>query len=309
MALPVAVKVLFVFVAGVVCYGLAKASIAHGIMYHGLAVAAFVVLAFRACKIGHAERVLLKNMRVSFAAVFSVRCMLLSVPFFLLDWTVGILAVTVGSALVVCLSLYQTKYPSKNGFSMFRRLRFKLPFAAAYQWVSGYRTDIVWTMLVGVILHAIAVVHGNRNMACAMMALTVCVPGFTVYYRLQDPKSFLRIFRDSSLLVRRKCMATVLFSAVPLCWLLPVSCIVFTADIWLFVGLTAACIFVNLTMMYACYIFYPDAVLSLVMFSILLILTAVVYSVFSLPVTVCLCAAVLFACHLSAVKRLKNIPL
>lgn len=149
-ALPVVAKVLFAAIAVAVGYGLHRSELPHEASVVGWAVGVFVAVGTGVCRIGRTELALLDELGIRPVFVFVDRCLLLSVPFFLLDAWAGLLAATVGTAVTTMLSCYRLRHLSAGGGSILRRLRFGGPLAAAYVWIAGYRSGALWAGLIGV---------------------------------------------------------------------------------------------------------------------------------------------------------------
>ena len=169
-ALPVVAKVLFAAIAVALGYGLHRAELPHEATAAGWAVGVFVAVGTGVCRMGRTELALLDELGIRPAFVFVGRCLLLSVPFFLLDAWAGLWAATVGTAVTTMLSCYRLRDLFANGGTILRRLRFGGPRAAAYVWIAGYRSGALWAGLIGGALLFLALANGNADMAGVSMA-------------------------------------------------------------------------------------------------------------------------------------------
>ncbi|RRD75647.1 hypothetical protein [Tannerella forsythia] len=286
-AFPLLLRVLIVVTAGVLCYMLVKASIRTSVLHDVWTTTAFVFVGGWFCRIRPEKELLLKSLHISHLLVRLVRCLVLSIPFFFWSVLTGVWVATLGTAVVLGLAYYRSEYGKRGGAAVGRRV-FRLPFSAAYQWVSGYRTEIGWIILFALVLHAVALLHHNPDMASVMMGVAVCLPCFSAYYMRHDPKEYLCVYPNALFLMKRKTKEVLLYSLIPSVWCLSVSCVVFPSDALLFASLLLVFLYVNIVLMYAFYVCYPNILFSLMLVLMGLLVPAFVYAASPVAVVVCL---------------------
>lgn len=304
-AFPIVAKVLFIVIAVVFGYLLTKIEYVHDASYFGWTTLIFILLGMAVCRIKHTETVLLKSLHIPFSFIFLVRCVLLSIPFLLTDWSWGFLSVMAGTPFVVFFSLYRKRLGG-SGMSILHHLRFPGLFGAAYQWVSAYRTDVLWVVVIGSMLFLIALANKNPDMALAMMGFVVCYAGFSAYYIRRDSAAFLRIYKHASFMMVRKAKEAFFFSVIPLCWFLPLSGFVFPDSVLTFAGLSISLLYANMILMYSSYVFYPNTLIPLIVSTVLFLISAVLFVVFPMLFAAGLFAVILFLSHYAAVSNLKS---
>ena len=305
-ALPVVAKMLFAAIAVAVGYGLHRAELPHEASVAGWAVGVFVAVGTGVCRIGRTELALLDELGIRPVFVFVDRCLLLSVPFFLLDAWAGLLAATVGTAVTTMLSCYRLRHLSAGGGSILRRLRFGGPLAAAYVWIAGYRSGALWAGLIGGALLLLALANGNADMAGVSIGVMVCAPALTVYYRHPDPSPFLRVYRSAAYLVRRKATEGALCTLIPIGWSLPLSVAAFPDRAGWLAGVAGLSVYVAMVLLYAAYAFYPHLLTSIVVAGALIMGSAVWLSVVPVGVAVASLAAILVGLHGLSIYNMKH---
>lgn len=303
-ALSIIAKVLFVLVALLIGYGLIKAKFSYHDTSLGWIEVVFVFMGIRICHMTRQEKLLLDGLHVPLALVFLFRCWILSLPFFLLDKWAGLLSATIGTVVVVYLSVYRMRHTTGGSSSLSRNLRFRGSIAAAYQWIARYRTDVIWIIFIGWIMHLVALINDNPNMVYVAMGIMVFVPCFLVYYKQQDPMSFLRIYKSASYLMKRKTIELFVCSIVPLCWCLPVSCAVFPDETKSFIALSVAFLYANMLFMYSSYAFYPYIFMSFISAWVILVLSVVLLSIVPLFFAIGLLFVVLMIFHYIAISNI-----
>lgn len=305
--LPMVVKLLFTVVVVAVGYGLVRMEIPHDTAAAGWITAVFVALGMFVCRMGRTELALLDELHVCPTLVFVGRCLLLSVPFFLLDAWAGLWGATVGTAAAVSLSLYRLRRTAADSFTLLRRLRFGGPLAAAYAWIAGYRSEVLWILFAGFALHLIALANNNVDMAGVAMGVMVFAPVLTVYYKRPDPTAFLRIYRSAAYLMRRKATEGCLCAIVPLCWSLPLSIAVFPEHTGWLIGAAGVSFVAAMISLYAAYAFYPHLLTSIVGAGALIVGSMVWLAAVPIGVAVASLAAVLAGLHGLSIYNMKQL--
>lgn len=303
---PIAAQLLFVVIAIIVSYVLIEVVLAQTILNYTISIVVFVVFGRWGCRIKPSELILLKNLNVSVLSVTALKCLLLAVPFFLLDLITGILVATIGLTTVIGLLLCEIKYSGLFMRLKKNRFSFCLPFASAYKWIAACRSEALLVELFVLILYAVALKIGNLNMACVMAGLSICVPSFVACYELSDSKAFLRIYKSTKLLMWQKFTETVLFSSIPLILCFTAICCVFPSDIELLIYLFVGFLYINLLMMYTSYLFFPNILMALIWNFILLILSVVFVVIFS-RISIVLFIILLVSLHYLSIQNLKTI--
>lgn len=255
----------------------------------------FVLAGIRLCRLKPAECVLLKVLQVPQMPLKLLKCILLSVPFFLLNRYAGLINLTMGTVFVACFADRQI---IRKPFRSFYR-------PTAYQWNSMFRSGGIWILLIGLVLLLIALYHGNRNMAYFALGWVTTFPCFVAYYSLKDPQVWLRTYKNVPFLLF--CKLKELLANT----LLTVSLPLLIAFLWdganglSYLACAGFFCFCNLSVFYGYYVCYSGFVLAIIVTAMLLFAAILFFSLWHflavaaiLPICMCL--------HFLAVQNLKS---
>lgn len=209
----------------------------------------FVLLGRWLCGASPKEEVLIRGLRLPVLKIQLFKYALLSVPFWMLNVGIGFFVLTAGSLLLIMLSRVR-------GFSGWVVPSGYRP--EAYQWLAVWRGEGIWLFLSGIFLMGEGMANGNERLVHFAVIWTVCLPCFLSYYKRQDPVTFLAVYRNVAVLLKRKITELLLNSllAVAICLALigVFSPSLLAASMWMAGG----GLLTNLILAYVYYISYPS---------------------------------------------------
>lgn len=231
----------------------------------GISLGLFLLIARWATTPHPAEKILLKGLHVPLSSVSVLKYLGISLPFFLLNLYAGILTAIAGTAIISFL-------PDKKGDASKTLPVFYQP--AAYQWLSSFRSEGKWVLSFGLFLLIMALLNENRNLAIFSLVWLINLSCFIVYFRQQEPIVWLRIFKDTSLLMRRKVTELLINSFVPILPCFFLILLFMPAETGLFIKIIIGCFYINLRLLYIRYACYPSIFMaSIILYGSLIVLT------------------------------------
>lgn len=291
---PIVLQCLLLLVISGTFYFLAITEFSGSLTNYTVLYLLFFLAGRWACRISSSEKVLLSLLNIPVLHIRALRCILLSLPFFLLNVGVGAILLTLGTLTVVFLP---ERIKRNRAFPAFY-------VPASYQWLGMYRQSGVWTLSAGFLLLLIGLWHHNTNMVCFFLGWIILVPCFMAYYNA-DPPQFLTIYKNCRFLMWRKMCELVVNSTIPL---LVSFILVLTVDFVhavLYLKLTFLFVFISLLLFYSRYICYPHTLTALVLSVILIVVSFVSLRVYPLAASV-VCLFLLPLLHFLAINNLKT---
>ena len=295
--IPFIYKALLVVIIGLTIYVLAEAQIMASITNVMVCLCVFVLVGIKLCSLPFSETILLKTLELKVLPFLFIKCLLLSIPFFVLNIYIGLVMITIGSICVYLLSGINIRN-AKAFPSLYRK--------TSYQWLSSFRREGLWVLLVGFILFVIALYNDNSNMLRAVFGWLMCVPCFVSYYNTPDTQAWLVNYKGVSFLLRSKLVELLFNASLPTLICLPLVAVFIPADTFLFVKLFVAFHFVNLIMFYSNYLCYPAKLMS-IFCSFILILLGLVIMFMHPEIAIAASVPVLLLLHILTIQNLKSV--
>lgn len=294
MEFPVVLKLLFIllFTGGI--YLLNEFPFAPSLTNLFIIYVLFVIMGQRICMMSSSERTLLKLLDVSIVGIRVIKCVLLSVLFFILNFYAGLVAISLGTLSLLFYPERVTKNIQIPSFYI----------KSSYQWISMYRRMGIWILIGGLLFLTIGLWHQNRNMVCVFLGLINILPCFLAYYEREDTVPFLAVYKSSSYLLQTKLYELLYNIIIPLIFSLLLLVIIDYSGIGFYLKYAAFFIYTDLLLFYCYYVFYPHILTSCVLFCILASVSLTLF--FSYPLLFIIVVFVLlFVLHLVAVINLK----
>lgn len=293
---PLVLRLLFVLLLGVGGALLVNLPFSPSVQNYAIVFVVFFLLAQRFCRMSASEKVLLSFLTIPIVWIRFIKSLFVSIPFFLLDLGSGLLVITLGTLAVTFYS-----------GGTIRNIRITSFYSlSSYQWLGMYRRTGLWVVSIGSILLLIGLWHGNTNLVCFCLGWIICLPCFLAYYGQLDPKQFMRVYKDSRVLLRRKTGELLMNVSIPV--LACLACLLFFdfAHIGLYLKFILLFLYADLLMFYFCYLCYPHFLSACILFAITAYISAGLF--FSYPLITILSAFVfLIFLHLLTVINLKSI--
>lgn len=256
----------------------------------------YILLGLKLCRLSPPEAILLKVLQIPQIQIRLIKCLLLSIPFFLLDIYAGLIDVILGTGIVLLIA---DKRPNQKTIRSFYK-------ATSYQWLSMFRSEGRWLLFAGFIFLMIALYHGNRNMACFSLGWLFLVPCFAVYYyRQKDPKQWLRVYKNASFLLRKKLTEVLQNTMILLAVCVPLVLIFDWSAYWLYTRLFLLLILGNVLFFYGYYACYPGMLTAMILTGIVIFILYLLYvitPVFFIPAGLLL----LVILHIISIQNLKS---
>lgn len=290
---PILLQGLFLLLLGGIFFFLAKTEFVGSFTNYALVFILFVLIARWLCRISVPESVLLSLLRISVFQIKAMKCILLSLPFFLLDLSVGALLLTVGTPVVTFLPEKTTRNKALPSFYV----------PASYQWRGMYRQSGIWTLSAGFLLLLIGLWHHNTHMVCFFLGWIMLIPCFLTYYNA-DPPQFLSVYKNSRFLMRKKMCELLFNSAMPTVVALMLVLTLDFSNAVLYLKLAFLFIYIALLLFYGRYIGYPQTLTALVLSAILIFSSVLSFSLFP-KATFVACLFLLPVLHRLAAYNLK----
>lgn len=223
-----------------------------------LSVLLFVVAGQSFCRIDGTKRVLLKTLDVTLFPLFLLKCLVLSLPFFVLHVYAGLMVLVAGSAAVWWLVQQKRNVGSLPSFYV----------SSSYQWLSMFRKGGIGVLLLGVFVFVAGVVYQNPNLVVFALGWQLILPCFQAYYSQNDPKAFVREYKGARLLVCK--LQELLFnSLLPVVLPVCIACVFAGSHGAFYLRWVAFFVYVDVLMYYTYYFFYNRAVfLSLIFLAV-----------------------------------------
>lgn len=293
---PLVIRLLVCIVCLAVCFLLIKLKMALSFVNGGISLGLFILIARWATTPHPAEKILLKGLHIPFLSVSVIKCLGISLPFFLLNLYVGILTAIAGTAIIYFL-------PDKQEGAS-KALPVFYP-SAAYQWLSSFRLEGKWVFLFGLFLLIMALLNGNRNLAIFSLVWLINLSCFLVYFRQQEPIVWLRIFRDTSLLMKRKVIELLISSFIPILPCFFLILLFMPAETGIFIKIMIGCFYINLLLIYIRYACYPSIFMASIIFYGSLIVLTIAFITIQIQ-TICTALATLPLLHWLTCYHLKS---
>ena len=263
---PLPIRLILLPALILIGYVLSIQNIAPSVTNYLYCLGAFLVIGKWLCGIHAHESILVKSLGIPLRCILVLKCMLLGIPFMLLNGLIGGAVVVSGSFILYILS------------SVNKSFRFALPsfyMTESYQWLSSWRAEGVWGYLLGLFLTCMGLYSGNRNLIYFSLLCTSCLSCFFIYYRMIDPLPFLTIYKNPSCLIQKKTVEllvnTSLSLAVSVILLLLFLPIKAFPILWIAGGILGNCL-----LLYTYYCCYPSMLKALIVLcSVLIVLTAI----------------------------------
>lgn len=280
----------------IIAYFLFISHIDISLINYTIALGVYLLLGLKLCRLNPSETVLLKVLKISQIQIRLIKCLLLGIPFFLLDIYTGLIAITIGAGIVVLIA---DKRPNQKTLRAFYK-------ATSYQWLSMFRSEGCWLLLAGFILLIIALFHGNRNMTCFTLGWLFLIPCIAAYYyRQKDPKQWLRVYKDASSLLRKKLTEVLQNTMILLVVCVPLVLIFDWSAYWLYTRLFLLLIIGNVLFFYGYYACYPGMLTAMIVTGIVIFILYLLYviaPVFFIPAGLLL----LVILHILSIQNLKS---
>lgn len=280
----------------IIAYLLFISHIDISLINYAIALVVYLLLGLKLCRLNPSETVLLKVLKISQIQIRLIKCLLLGIPFFLLDIYTGLIVLTIGAGVVVLIA-------DKRSNQKTLRVFYK---ATSYQWLSMFRSEGCWLLLAGLILLVIALFHGNRNMTYFTLGWLFLIPCIAAYYyRQKDPKQWLRVYKDASFLLRKKLTEVLQNTMILLVVCVPLVLIFDWSAYWLYTRLFLLLIMGNVLFFYGYYACYPGMLTAMIVTGIvifILYLLYVIYPVLFIPAGLFL----LVILHILSIQNLKS---
>lgn len=293
---PLPIQLLLLPALVLIGYVLSIQTIAPTVTNYLYCLGAFLVTGKWLCSIRIYESILIKSLGIPLRGLLVVKCTLLGIPFILLDGLIGGLVIVSGSFILYVLSTINKSF------------KFTLPsfyMTESYQWLSSWRAEGVWGYLLGVFFTCMGLYSGNKNLIYFSLLWTSCLSCFFIYYRVIDPLQFLRVYKNPTLLIKRKTVELLVntslslaVSVVLLLLFLPIKAF---PIVWVAGGILGNCL-----LLYTYYCCYPSMVKAIIVLcSVLIVLTAICVEnpLYGLAATILLLPTLYFIAH----RNLKSI--
>lgn len=205
MEFPLLLRLLFVLFFGGGVYLLVNLPFTASLRNYAIVFVVFFLLGQWLCRMTSQERILLTFLKIPVVSIRVVKCLILAAFFFLLDVGAGLLVMTLGTLAVAFYS---------GGTVRNIKIRsFYVP--SSYQWLGMYRRSGIWVLLAGFMLFLIGLWHENENMVCFFLGWIICIPCLFAYYGQPDPKQFMSVYKNKSVLMRRKVLELLINLSIP----------------------------------------------------------------------------------------------
>lgn len=296
MEFPWVLRLLFVFLFGGGVYLLANLPFSPSVRNFAIVFVAFFLLGQLFCRLSPQEKVLLTFLKIPVLWIRVIKCLFISVFFFLVDVWVGLLAAIPGTFAVA----FYSGGTSRN----VRILSFYVP--ASYQWLGMFRRSGIWVLSAGMLLLLIALWHRNTNMVCFCLGWIICLPAFLTYFGQPDVKKFMSVYTSSRLLLRMKIREFLLNSSIPLVLCVALIFLFDFANAGLYLRFILFFLYADLLLFYFSYICYPHILTALVSCAFFVYISAGFF--FSYPLITVLAGCLFWVLlHWFAVINLKSI--
>lgn len=295
--IPFIYQLILAAVTGLSIYVLVQIQLNLNLTNVMIALGVFILTGVYVCSFSFSEKILLKTLKIKMFPVFLIKSLLLSIPFFLLDISVGLITLLIGAPCGYLLSGVSVR--KGKSYPVFYK-------KSAYQWLSAFRKEGLWVLVIGFLCFGIALFHGNKNMLCAAFACLMCVPCFISYYRMPDSRIWLVNYRNTSFLIRSKLTELFMNALLPALVCLPLIAIWQPVYMLFFAKLLLLFLFVDILCLYCYYLAYPSEVMS-VLCSILIIVVWSVLMFMHPLLSLITSPLLLLLLHVVTIQNLKSI--
>ena len=297
--IPFVYKFILVALLCFVVYALISVQVDFTIESVAVCMCVFALTSFKLCSFSFSEKVLLKTIGIKILSLFFIRLVLLSIPFFLLNPYIGLVMITAGSVCTYFLSKVVADSRKAKVFRSFYR-------KTSYQWLSSFRSGGLWIQVVGFLLFAIALYHGNENMACVAFGWLMCVPCFMSYFGVPESRFWLVNYKNVRFLLKSKMVELLINAVFPALVCLPLAAIFLPAHLPMFMRLSVSFLFVDLLLFYCIYLCYPSKIMPFIcsfiiisLWMIIIVMHPFMWIYLSIPL--------LLVLHVLSVQNLKSV--
>lgn len=296
--IPFVYRILMLAVISLAIYVLILLHVPVSVKSLSVGLCVFVLVGMYVCSFSFSEKIVLKSLGIKLFPLFMIRCFLLSIPFFILNVHIGLVTVSLGLVCVYFLSKVNFR-SGKSLPSVYKK--------TSYQWLSAYRSEGVWVLIAGFLFFAVALYHKNENMSCVALGWLMCVPCFISYYaKMPEAQIWLISYRSASFLLRCKLIEMLINALLPALICIPAVMIFMPAYILLFIKLLFVFLFVDLLLLYSCYLCYPSIIMSFLCCFLFVMIWSVV-TLMHPVVSACISAPFLLLLHIIVIQNLKSI--
>lgn len=295
--IPFIYQLVLTAVVGLSAYALVQIQLNINLTHIIIALGIFILADVYVCSFSFSEKILLKTLKIKMFPVFLIKSLLLGIPFFLLDISVGLITLIVGTPCGYLLSGVSVR-EGKSHPVFYKK--------SAYQWLSAFRKEGLWFLIAGFLCFGIALFHGNKNMLCAAFACLMCVPCFISYYRMPDRRIWLVNYRNASFLIRSKLTELFINALLPALICLPLIAIWQPVYILFFAKLLLLFLFVDILCLYCYYLGYPSEVMSMLCSILIIVVWSVLMFMHPL-LSLIISPLLLLLLHIVTIQNLKSI--
>lgn len=292
--IPFLLQIVFLLILSGILYFLAETTFTGVITNYLVVFLLFVLMGRWCCRMSSSEKVLLSFLNIPIRLIHVLKCSLLSLPFFLLDGSVGFLLLTVGTAVVIWSPERITQNRTLPGFYV----------STSYQWLGMYRVSGIWILSLGMLFLLIALWHQNTNMSNFFLGWIITLPPFFAYYTT-DPPKFLRIYKNSRFLIGKKLRELIRNIAIPTLLSLALVLLIDFSNSGLYLKPALFFIYIDLLLFYSRYICYPHTLIALALSVILIVASLAVFILYLIP-GILICSLILLCLHFLAINNLKT---
>lgn len=274
---PLFIRFLFLGILLLCGYILATSYLVLSLTHYLYCLVAFLVAGNWFCKLNAKEKILIQILNIPIRPLFFIRCFLVSIPFIILNLTIGISVLLTGSIFLYFFNRikYERKFIIPTPYSL-----------SAYQWISTWRAEGLWLYLAGLLFTLAGIYSRNENLICFSLIWITCLPCFLAYNTYTDSRYFLVIYKNTSLILIRKTAELIYNILISL--IIPVTLIVIFKSfslpiLYCIIGVTVSSLF----LLYSYYCCYPNRLQAIVIFGMTLIVSSAIISEIPLAGIIC----------------------
>ena len=265
---PLFIRFLFLGILLLCGYILATSYLVLSLTHYLYCLVAFLVVGNWFCKLNAKEKILIQILNIPIRALFFIRCFLVSLPFIILNLTIGVSVFLTGSFFLYFFNQikHECKFTIPTPYSL-----------SSYQWISSWRAEGLWLYFTGIIFTLAGLYSRNENLICFSLIWITCLPCFLAYNTYTDSRYFLIIYKSTSFILIRK--TTELIYNILISLIIPVTLILIfkffsLLILYCIIGVTISSLF----LLYSYYCCYPNRLQAIVIFGMTLIASGTILS-------------------------------
>ncbi|MDR2145036.1 MAG: hypothetical protein LBE91_01065 [Tannerella sp.] len=264
-----------------------------------ISIILYALIGIRFFSIREKEFVLLKSLNISIYTVNFIRYALWAAVFFLLTVRIGLLALLL--ACILPLFDKTVKFSNPTIPSFYKK--------SAYQWLSAFRQSILWIFIFGGLMVIISLFYSNLNMLYVAMGILICLPCFFSFYLTGDDGSWLRVYKNTSKLLKIKLFELMIHSLIPAIVLFPFA--LFLSPFFPLLQMEIIFITVNILIFYSFYLGFPHVLSSYILNAFFVSVSVFLWQIIAfyaiIPTVLLICILhIILSYHLNGLLHVKT---